>query len=305
MTREHKLALILGFSVVLVVGALISDHFSDASDAQLEDLTPGVADAVAANDDWSATQPLNRTHASAPAHDGALPDGFSLDGEPQQATSTAPTAAALASRPVFQSGREALLSELQQTWETFRTQTQDAVPVAALDSAPAQTVTRLPEPTRIAAPEPRASHSADDAIPTKSHRVAEDESLWSIAQEHYGDGALYAKLAEFNRSRVGDDDTIHVGVVLRIPPRQALTGERPAPRQVNARPSKKSSKKASKKSAQSVRAYTVQDGDTLGEIAQRLLGSAGRWPEIVKLNGIDDPDVVPVGTILKLPPESR
>ena len=30
MTREHKLALIVGFSLVLIVGVLISDHFSPA-----------------------------------------------------------------------------------------------------------------------------------------------------------------------------------------------------------------------------------------------------------------------------------
>ena len=40
---------------------------------------------------------------------------------------------------------------------------------------------------------------------------------------------------------------------------------------------------------------------TLGEIAQRLLGSSSKWREIVELNGIEDPDVVPVGTTLKLP----
>ncbi len=30
MTREHKLALILGFALVLVVGVLVSDHISGA-----------------------------------------------------------------------------------------------------------------------------------------------------------------------------------------------------------------------------------------------------------------------------------
>ena len=85
-----------------------------------------------------------------------------------------------------------------------------------------------------------------------------------------------------------DDHTIHVGDVLRIPTRHGLTGERSASHQTT-------------RTATIARTYTVRDGDTLGEIAQRLLGSSKRWPEIVKLNGIDDPDVVPVGTMLKLP----
>ena len=45
----------------------------------------------------------------------------------------------------------------------------------------------------------------------------------------------------------------------------------------------------------------VAPGDTLGAIAKAELGSARRWVEIVALNGIDDPDHVPAGTVIKLP----
>ena len=42
MTREHKLALIIGFAVVLLVGVLVSDHFSQARrDRAGLDLTAG------------------------------------------------------------------------------------------------------------------------------------------------------------------------------------------------------------------------------------------------------------------------
>ncbi|MFN7020841.1 MAG: hypothetical protein ACK4WH_05885, partial [Phycisphaerales bacterium] len=40
MTREHKLALIIGFTLVLVVGVLISDHFSKAHEARLRTEMP-------------------------------------------------------------------------------------------------------------------------------------------------------------------------------------------------------------------------------------------------------------------------
>ncbi len=283
MTREHKLALILGFSVVLVVGVLISDHFSDATGAQLDDLDAG---AVLAAETLQAP-PIERTHAAVPSND-VMPGGFLIDGEPQ------PTTAAAGSTKIFRTSSEMLLNEIQKSWNATQgaatnvlDQARNAVPAAEIDQpATSPIAALLPEPTLN--PE-RATRSKPIAgsndSPTKIHRVSEDESLWSIAQEYYGDGALYTKLAEFNKGRVGDDGTIRVGAVLKIPTREALTGER----------------RAQQPKATTAGTYTVREGDTLGEIAQRLLGSSSKWREIVELNGIEDPDVVPVGTTLKLP----
>jgi len=49
------------------------------------------------------------------------------------------------------------------------------------------------------------------------------------------------------------------------------------------------------------RAYVVKSGDTLSKIAQALLGSYKRWPEIASLNGIRDPQTVRIGQRLKIP----
>lgn len=49
------------------------------------------------------------------------------------------------------------------------------------------------------------------------------------------------------------------------------------------------------------RTYTVKDGDTLGAIASRELGSATRAAEIAALNGIQDPAMIRKGAVLKLP----
>lgn len=49
------------------------------------------------------------------------------------------------------------------------------------------------------------------------------------------------------------------------------------------------------------RTHVVVRGDTLSRIAQRELGSAGRWPEIAKLNDLRDPNRLTVGQILNLP----
>lgn len=49
------------------------------------------------------------------------------------------------------------------------------------------------------------------------------------------------------------------------------------------------------------RTYTVQPGDTLSLIAKRRLGNAGRFSEIAALNGIQNPNVISVGQVLRIP----
>ncbi len=47
--------------------------------------------------------------------------------------------------------------------------------------------------------------------------------------------------------------------------------------------------------------YTVQEGDSLRKIAQKTLGDSSRSNEIMKLNNLSNPDLVKVGTKLKIP----
>lgn len=47
--------------------------------------------------------------------------------------------------------------------------------------------------------------------------------------------------------------------------------------------------------------YTIQSGDNLSRIAQRFYGSAGKYTEIAKANGISDPDKIRGGQELQLP----
>ncbi len=47
--------------------------------------------------------------------------------------------------------------------------------------------------------------------------------------------------------------------------------------------------------------YTVQPGDTLGTIAKKFYGDAGRYMDIVAANDIEDPNRVDVGTELDIP----
>lgn len=47
--------------------------------------------------------------------------------------------------------------------------------------------------------------------------------------------------------------------------------------------------------------YTVQPGDTLGDIAQQFLGNSGRYTEIAQANGITNPNLIEVGQELSIP----
>ena len=56
--------------------------------------------------------------------------------------------------------------------------------------------------------------------PGSLHTVGEGESLWIIAEQHLGNGALWEKIYTTNRSVIGDDPgRLRQGMVLRIPPR--------------------------------------------------------------------------------------
>jgi nucleoid-associated protein YgaU len=54
--------------------------------------------------------------------------------------------------------------------------------------------------------------------------------------------------------------------------------------------------------------YEVKAGDSLYQIAKRVLGDANRWPEIFELNKDvlkGDPQRLQVGQVLKLPPKKK
>lgn len=51
----------------------------------------------------------------------------------------------------------------------------------------------------------------------REHTVAAGDTLWAIAAQHYGDGALFTRIVEANPATIADPDVIVPGQVLRIP----------------------------------------------------------------------------------------
>jgi hypothetical protein len=66
-------------------------------------------------------------------------------------------------------------------------------------------------------------------------------------------------------------------------------------------PAKRSSSRNST-SAGKARTYTMRQGDTLGSVAAKMLGSASKWTVLRDLNKLRDPNHVKVGYVLRLPP---
>ncbi len=146
------------------------------------------------------------------------------------------------------------------------------VQAGAVDQAPAQ------HGVKVEAKQEPSQHK------TLDHSVKPGESLWSIAEDHFGDGARYKEIVELNRDLLGARPSfLEPGWVLKLP---APDGGAPA------------------------HAYTVQPADTLSDIAEEKLGDADRWPRIYQAStGITqpggahlaDPDVIDVGWKLNIP----
>jgi nucleoid-associated protein YgaU len=56
-----------------------------------------------------------------------------------------------------------------------------------------------------------------DAREPVFHTVEKGDSLWKIAEKHYGNGGRFKEIFEANRPMLSDPDKIYPGQVLRIP----------------------------------------------------------------------------------------
>lgn len=155
------------------------------------------------------------------------------------------------------------------------------------------------------------------------------DTLAKLTKQYYnsGEADLWAKLANYNKGKLGKNNGLSIGTTLRVPPLDVLLGKAelaPAGRGVfppgtpgtpgtagtqgnsgsatgpGNRPAASSGNGAAEPA---VRTYTVKSGDTLGSIAKNELGTATRWKEILDLNKkmLPSPEAMKTGMTLKLP----
>lgn len=128
---------------------------------------------------------------------------------------------------------------------------------------------------------------------TVEHRVRRGETLWSIAQKELGAGRRYKEIYDLNRDvMVKGPSFLTAGWTLRIPaPAAPAEGSHPT-------------------AETDTKTVTVEEGDTLSEIALEELGDASRYPEIFQASQsieqpgsrqLSNPDRIYTGWHLKIP----
>jgi nucleoid-associated protein YgaU len=339
VTREHKLALIVGFALILVVGVFVSDHFSKARLAKPEDRlatsagmpkagqVPPVAYPAAQVSDPVAVAP-----SPAPQH---TPGEFAMHADRPRLESPLAGDVGNATRgPGLNGGGGDVKLNSPGPGHVVAANVVDvpgegSVPVGRNTPRPGDGASR-----GAGAPTPALPVSSGQL---RQHTVAKGDTLAKIATKYYGEGRLYKQLAQYNGSKVGSDSGVNLGTTLQIPPRDVLLGQAvlapegtrpPAPATTvptvkadpkggpagPAKPDTKIAggtrpdvKKPDAPAPAPDRSYTVKPGDTLQLIALRELGTGKRWREIQKLNvgTLGDDDTIGVGMVLKLPGKTQ
>jgi peptidoglycan DL-endopeptidase LytF len=139
---------------------------------------------------------------------------------------------------------------------------------------------------------------AQAAPSPKAYTIAEGDTLWSIAQRF---STSTAALVDVNRLQ--DADRLIIGAQLIVPtaaiPKPTTA---PAPTPVPApQPLAQTAAPALAKRSLLV-PYTVQAGETLGQIARQF---DVRVDAIAQASGLEDPNRVAIGTVLKVPLPGR
>lgn len=254
MTREIKLAMVIGLAMLLLAGIVISDHLSPASE-RLQPLQESAQPLrLAAEPPASASlrevggtaallakapplpeAPIGAIVIAPLPPSGVRPAGDPAGGTPPRdplaAESRARTPAVLAESERTYRVREGdALTRIAATlygdaslWEALAAYNRDRLPDP--NRLRPGLVLRIPPADRLAAGGGRsdapanrtAADPASDRERTRIRVVREGETLSQIAAETLGSSRRWRELLEANRDRIADPDRIVVGTELRIP----------------------------------------------------------------------------------------
>jgi nucleoid-associated protein YgaU len=293
MTRENKLALIIGFGLVLVVGILVSDHLSarqETADSVAEQREADPLDRIAAAD--------SLTPVEVPSH--------RVTSDARRPIRLEPTAPAVNSTHMGDDAVHFPSSEpdIALTATDDRTGRDDVIP-----QTPFLEEIRNVDLQRPATSDDAAARDAVEPLSFVWYTIQPKESLSKICEKIYGDMNLWPRLAAFNEDRIPDPNRVRDGVTIRVPTREALVGGARVAEPSGAAPAGPA--RESPPPAQDQRnaeageftTYIIQAGDTLGEISSRFLGTSRRYREIHELNRdvIPDPDNIVSGRTIRIP----
>jgi len=303
MTRENKLALVVGFGLILFVGILISDHFSVARTQVSADLS-GVQDPLTNQvalqdivDLGVVPEPVLPAPLRPPVNQGGLQPGELAVGTAVIPMNPADYQPLLEPAPLDRVAMAGSNADAEVAPITEQVREETAVP---------EGFQAIPRETEVA--------MAD----VRFHEVRGGESMFGICRQYFGDPTLVTALATFNK--MNDPASLRSGQRLMIPtaeqlgakPRQVAkantrdpAGVKPSGlRVVNEKttPADLVTKTVAKPAAAKGKTHTVRRGESLSHIAQRVYGNKNKWKKILELNKhqINDPDDVKIGMVLRL-----
>lgn len=147
---------------------------------------------------------------------------------------------------------------------------------------------------------PVAAPARPAAAASSTYTVADGDTLWSIAVQF---NTSTAALVEANH--LEDADRLALGTQLVVPggrasaaPVPSAPAATPAPAPAPAPAAAPSRSTAAPSSKRIMVPYTVQSGETLSQIAKQF---DVRSDAIAQASGVDDPNRIVVGTVLKVP----
>lgn len=253
MTRELKLALIVGFLLVMVVTVLLSDHYSKSRQSDLAadtaarptlvpDISPEIeepestlviGDGGPIGPEMPLTGgPQNSSNTQQPVRmaDGSIAGNDGLGQTPEVGNTPGTTGDPV----VFNQGRDdqnrllaeavaratrRLSGEDGSMPEALKREFVNGTPGPSGTAVPNETETKLAEETKL--PEPAAE---------RIHTVVAGDTLTKVARKYYNDGNAWKQLASYNSGVIGKDGQVRVGAKLRIPSAEVLAGKTPAAR---------------------------------------------------------------------------
>lgn len=258
MNREHKLGLIIGFAVILLVGLLVGDHFSKSRSQPLStdlargdavalptpkpareftppqpagdaaSMQPGVNTRLAVNSP-AAPEPVLPADESAQAAPPAVqtpkvePAEITMGGEGSAIKNG--TGARRGSEP--RSGKAVPANSPINTGIAYEDGKVVSPPAAAKTSS-----TILADPMDVPgksglepAPKVPSALPVSKGAETR-YPVEAGDTLYKLASRFYSDSGLWKKLGEYNKDKIRPDGSnMREGVTLRIPPKDVLLGK--------------------------------------------------------------------------------
>lgn len=307
MARETKVGLIVGLGVILFVSVFVSDYLSVPESAQaLSDVPTSNYVDNTTNQTEFVLRREDETDPAVTITDPRDLAAVSLESIEERHGLPRHSTPQTGGTPPFREATEPLAGPIDDSTPIAR----NPLGTTRIDDPrlerghqltterPGPGSPRLADLHRIDIPEPILISAQPITI---EHTVKAGENLTAISRKYYdGDGNLWRSIRDANPGKVGSNGEIVQGVTLTIPKRSTEADD-----PTGDLADRSATGGSDRPARQRVRMITVKEGDTLGELAAKHLGSAGKWQLIMAVNTdvLESPRQMRAGMKLRIPAE--